>query len=61
MARRLHLGDFHVVDTNTAGELTDGPQIAVQKAAQRDGEAPPQLRGVPGEQDMPGVVVAVIA
>ena len=57
----LHLGDLHVVDADTAGDLTDGPQMAVQKSAQRDGEAPPQLGSMPGEQDVPGVVVAVIA
>ena len=57
----LHLGDFHVVDTNTASGVTYGPLVAVQQAAQRNGEAPPQFGGVPGEQDMPGVVIAVIA
>ena len=57
----LHLGDLHVVDANTAGDLTDGALVAVQQAAQGDGEAPPQFGGVPGEQDVPGVVVAVIA
>jgi len=57
----LHLGDFHIADANTGGGFTHGPLVAVQKSAQSDGEAPPQLGGVPREQDVPGVVVAVIA
>jgi hypothetical protein len=57
----LHLGDFHVVDANTLGGFTDGAQVAVEESPQRCGEAPPQLGGVPGKQDVPGVVVAVFA
>jgi hypothetical protein len=36
-------------------------KLALQKATNADGEAPPQLRGVPGEQDVPDVVVAITA
>ena len=57
----LEFGDLHVVEAHTFGGFTDGAQVAVQQAAQGDGEAPPQFGGVPGEQDMPGVVVAVFA
>ena len=57
----LHLGDFHVVDANTGGGFTHGPLVAAQESAQRYGEAPPEFGGVPGEQDVPGVVVAVFA
>jgi hypothetical protein len=37
----LHLGDFHVVEANTGGGVTDGPLVAVQESTQADGEAPP--------------------
>ena len=57
----LEFGDFHVVEANTGGGFTHGPLVAVQQSAQGDGEAPPQLGGVPCEQDVPGVVVAVFA
>jgi hypothetical protein len=57
----LEFGDFHVVEANTFGGFTDGAQVAVQESAQGDGEAPPEFGGVPGEQGVSGVVVAVFA
>ena len=60
-AAALHLGDLHIVDSNTVGGFTHGAQVAAEESAQCDGEAPPQLGSVPGEQDVTGVVVAVCA
>ena len=43
------------------GLLAAITKLALQEATNADGEASPQLRGVPGEQDVPEVVVAITA
>ena len=57
----LVFGDFDKRHPQHAGVDADTPQVGCHGAAQRDGEAPPQFRGVPVEQHMPGVVIALRA
>ena len=57
----LQLNDFHERDPSLFWLLAAITKLALYKATNANGEAPPQLWGVPGEQDVPDVVVALTA